>query len=108
MAKIISTNPAKNYEVVGEVEISSDEEIAEKVKNAKEAKLIWKGLGVKKRIDLIKPIYEEFLNRKEELIELIIKEIGKTKMIIPKPELTAGTEELFNTEIKSKLSEYVF
>lgn len=79
MAKIISTNPAKNYEVVGEVEISSDEKIAEKVKNAKEAKLIWKGLGVKKRIDLIKPIYEEFLNRKEELIELIIKEIGKTR-----------------------------
>lgn len=40
--------------------------------------------------------------------EKIIKEIGKPKMIIAKPELTNGTEELFNTEIAPKLSEYVF
>lgn len=79
MAKIISTNPGKNYETVGEVEISSDNEIIEKVKGANQAKLLWKELGVKRRISLIKPIYEEFLNRKEELIELIIKEIGKTR-----------------------------
>ena len=79
MAKIISTNPGKNYEFIGEVEISSDEEIAEKVKNAQEAKSNWKGLGVKKRIEAIRPIYEEFIKRKEEIIELIIKEIGKTR-----------------------------
>ncbi len=40
--------------------------------------------------------------------EGIIKEIGKAKIIIKKPELTAGTEELFNTEIKEKLPNYVF
>jgi polyribonucleotide nucleotidyltransferase len=40
--------------------------------------------------------------------EKIIKEIGKTKLIIPKPKLTAGTEELFNTEIAGKLANYVF
>ena len=79
MAKIISTNPGKNYEFIGEVEISSDEEIAEKVKNAQEAKSNWKGLGVKKRIEAIRPIYEEFIKRKDEIIELIIKEIGKTR-----------------------------
>lgn len=79
MAKLISTNPAKNYEVVGEVEISSDKDIAEKVKNAQEAKLIWKEFGVKKRIDLLKPIYEELIRRKEEFIELIISETGMTR-----------------------------
>jgi polyribonucleotide nucleotidyltransferase len=40
--------------------------------------------------------------------EKIIKEIGKTKMIIPKPELTIGTEELFDKEIANKLGEYIF
>ena len=40
--------------------------------------------------------------------EKIIKEIGKTKKIIPKPVLTEGTEELFAKEIEPKLKEYVF
>ena len=79
MGKIISTNPAKNYEILGEVEISSDADVIEKVKLAKKAKLSWKELGVKKRVELIKTVYEEFLNRREALVELIIKEIGKTR-----------------------------
>ncbi len=79
MAKLISTNPAKDYETVGEVEISSDKDIAEKVKDAQEAKLIWKESGVKKRIELLRGIQKEFLNRKREIIDIIIKEIGKTR-----------------------------
>ncbi len=31
MSKLISTNPAKNYEVIGEVDISTDKEIKETV-----------------------------------------------------------------------------
>lgn len=38
----------------------------------------------------------------------IIKEIGKEKVIIEKPKLTEGTKELFDKEIKPKLSDYVF
>ena len=50
MAKLISTNPSKAYEKIGEVEISSDVEIEAKVKQANSAKLSWKEFGVKKRI----------------------------------------------------------
>ena len=42
MTKLISTNPAKNYEFIGDVEISLDEEISEKVQVANLAKVGWK------------------------------------------------------------------
>lgn len=77
MTKLISTNPAKNYEFIGEVDISSDAEIKEKVALANEAKLMWKELGLQKRIELLKPICEEFEARQKEIAELITKEMGK-------------------------------
>ena len=77
MGKLISTNPAKNYEVIGEVDVSTDAEIKEKIKLANKAKLKWKELGIKKRIELLKPIYEEFKKRKREFVPLITKEMGK-------------------------------
>lgn len=45
MKKIISTNPAKNYEVIGSVNISILSEIKQKVKEANQAKTYWKELG---------------------------------------------------------------
>jgi succinate-semialdehyde dehydrogenase/glutarate-semialdehyde dehydrogenase len=77
MDKLISTNPAKNYEVVGEVDISTETEIEEKVRLAKEAKSEWKELGIKKRIEFLRPIYDEFKSRKNELVSLVTKEMGK-------------------------------
>jgi succinate-semialdehyde dehydrogenase/glutarate-semialdehyde dehydrogenase len=77
MNKLISTNPANNYSVVGEVVISGLVEISEKVQKAKDAKTAWKELGVKKRVGLLRPICEEFAKRGEELAQLITKETGK-------------------------------
>ena len=77
MSKLISINPAKNQEVVGEVNVSTDAEIKEKVRLTDKAKLDWKELGTKKRIELLKPVYEEFKKRKDEISSLITKEMGK-------------------------------
>lgn len=77
MAKLISTNPARNYQVIGEVEVSTDEEIAQKVRFANKARIAWKELGIKKRIELLKPIRTEFKRRSNEIAELISKEMGK-------------------------------
>lgn len=77
MAKLISTSPADNYKVLGEVEISTDQEIKKKVVLANEARTLWKELGIKKRIELLKPICNEFKQRSNEIAELISKEIGK-------------------------------
>lgn len=77
MAKLISTNPADNYSIIGEVDISTDNEIAYKVAQANQAKTMWKELGVEGRIKLLKPIRDEFKERSEEIAHLISKETGK-------------------------------
>lgn len=78
MNKLISTNPSKNYEVIGEVEVSTSQEIKQKVAEAQTAKKAWEELGVSKRIEFLWPIYNEFMKRKDELALLITKETGKT------------------------------
>lgn len=77
MAKLISTKPAKNYELVGEVDISTDKEISEKVNSANKAKTIWKEMGIKKRIELLKPILDDFTARADEIAILATKETGR-------------------------------
>lgn len=77
MIKLISTNPAKNYEVIGSVNISTPQEIKQKVAAAQKAKTLWKELGVAKRVELLKPIYKRLIKDKEELAHLVTKEIGK-------------------------------
>ena len=76
--KLVSTNPGKDYEVVGEIEISTEEEIKDKILKAHNAKVMWKELGVKKRLEYVENIYSEFVRRKQEFIPLITKEIGKS------------------------------
>ena len=75
--KLISTNPAKNYEIVGEVEVSTDEEILQKVSRAQKAKTEWKELGVKKRVELLRSIFDAFKAREEEIALLETRETGR-------------------------------
>ena len=77
MKKIISTNPAKNYEVIGEVTVSNLNEIKKKVEGENNAKKLWKELGIEKRIALLTPLLDQIEERKEELAYLITKEMGK-------------------------------
>src|SRR5258708_5071564 len=76
--KLISTNPADNYSKVGEVEVSTDTEIKDKVAKAQAAKIAWKELGVAERIKRLIPIRDEFRQRTKEIAELISKETGKS------------------------------
>ncbi len=78
MSRLVSTNPADNYTRIGEVEISTDAEIKAKVAKAQAAKTAWKELGVEARIKLLEPIRDEFLARKDEIAELIVRETGKS------------------------------
>ncbi len=75
--KLISTNPAENYSVNGEVEVSTQAEIKAKVKQAQAVKTAWKDLGVAARVKLLEPIRDEFAARIEEIATLISQEMGK-------------------------------
>lgn len=75
MSKLISTNPA-NYTILGEVNISSEEEIASKVKKANLAKDEWRKLGLEGRTRLLKKVVDKLIEKKEELAQLATKEMG--------------------------------
>lgn len=78
MSKLISTNPANKYAVVGEVDISTDGEIQAKVAKAQAARKVWRELGVEGRVKLLEPVREELLARTDEFVELICRETGKS------------------------------
>src|SRR5437660_1322148 len=77
MNQIASTNPAKNYQEIERVEVSTPEEIHHKVLQAQKAKQSWKELGVAERTKLLNPLYDEFVQRQDEIAVLITKEVGK-------------------------------
>ncbi|MBI4009066.1 aldehyde dehydrogenase [Candidatus Roizmanbacteria bacterium] len=77
MLKLVSTNPAKNYKVIGSVNISTKKEVKQKVIDAQKAKAHWKELGVKNRIGLLWKIYYELKKVKKEIALITTKEIGK-------------------------------
>ncbi len=74
---IISTNPGKNYEILGRVEVSSEEEVIGKVIKAKQALGGWKDLGIDGRVELLREITDEIKKRKEEIAQLVTKEMGR-------------------------------
>ncbi len=75
--ELISTNPAKGYEEVGRIAVSSQKEIEEAVKKAREALPAWRALSVKERGEYFQKFLTLYKGQAEELAELQTKEMGK-------------------------------
>lgn len=75
MNKLISINPS-NYQPIGEVEISTPEDIKAKVTAAHKAKNAWRKLGVTGRIELLRKVSAKFAENKEKLAKLQAEEMG--------------------------------
>ncbi|GAF75350.1 unnamed protein product, partial [marine sediment metagenome] len=73
---IISTNPGRGYEVLGEVTVSTEKEITEKVFKARQALEGWRNLGVDGRVELLRKGVEIIRGRKEEIAQLVTREMG--------------------------------
>ncbi len=76
MATIISTNPGKNYEPIGEMTASSHDEVRQKVMLAQKAKDDWRRLGVAKRVSFMRNVYSVFKKHESEISDIITKEVG--------------------------------
>ena len=76
MAELISTNPAKNYKKLGEVNISTQGEIRRKVQKANSARKKWKSLGIEERVKILKRIVDKLKENKDELALLATQETG--------------------------------
>jgi succinate-semialdehyde dehydrogenase/glutarate-semialdehyde dehydrogenase len=76
MKKIISINPATG-KPIDSVNSSTALQINEKIAKAHAAALKWKTIGVKERINILKPLIETFKNICEKIALLTTQEIGK-------------------------------
>jgi succinate-semialdehyde dehydrogenase / glutarate-semialdehyde dehydrogenase len=77
MSNLTSINPANNL-ILGDVAISSQQVIIEKVKQADAARSNWKKLGIPKRIAILRTVMQAFKMREREIALLTVKEMGKT------------------------------
>jgi len=75
--ELISTNPAKGYEEVGRIAISSKKEIEEAVKKAHEALPAWRAKSPKERGSYFQKFLDLYKDRVKEVAELQTKEMGK-------------------------------
>lgn len=78
MTQLISTNPGKNYQKIGAVEISTKVEIKAKVAEARRALDSWKDIGVSERVKILTKTLAEFKKHHEEMAQLITREMGMT------------------------------
>lgn len=74
--QLVSINPARNYEIIGYVDISTADEVKLKVEKAKNAQKVWERLGVSVRVDYLRNIYNELLKYKDDLALLVTQEMG--------------------------------
>jgi succinate-semialdehyde dehydrogenase/glutarate-semialdehyde dehydrogenase len=76
MSKLTSTNPSKNYQSIGEVEVSTPDDVRAAVAMAHGAKKAWRDLGVAGRVELLRKVSAKFAENKERLSELEAEEMG--------------------------------
>jgi len=75
MPKIQSVNPS-NYEILGEVEISTFEEIKQKVQLSKLAQKEWSFLSLEKRVEILRSALDDLKAKKDEFVLLESQEMG--------------------------------
>src|SRR2546429_679455 len=74
--KLVSTNPSRNYAILGQMDVSSKEEILEKVQLAKKAAVNWGELGLNGRIKHIEKVLRAFEQKQQDLSLLMSREMG--------------------------------
>lgn len=74
--KLISTNPSNNYEVIGDVIVTSEEELASYIASARRAQKPWADMGVKKRVEILRNVAERFEENAERIVQLAAQEMG--------------------------------
>jgi len=75
--ELISTNPAKGYEEVGRIAVSSQKGVEEAVKKARDALPAWRALSAKERGAYFQSFLDLYKDRVEEVAELQTREMGK-------------------------------
>lgn len=78
---LISTNPARAYEILGEVEIFNEGRVQRQVAKARKAQAAWWRLGLEKRIQHLKQLNGLFQEKRDELVTATSLEMGMPKKL---------------------------
>lgn len=73
---IVSTNPGRGYDVLGEVPMSSKDEVISKYESARAAFPAWAAKTVSERVALLIKVKDLFSQKQEDLAVLSSKEMG--------------------------------
>lgn len=73
---LISANPARNYEVLGEVPVSSVADIKAKAEKARAAQAAWQALGIEGRVEHIRSLIEVLKSNRDEFVRRTSQEMG--------------------------------
>lgn len=108
--KIVSTNPGKNYEVIGEVEAASEADVAQAVSNARKAYSAWTALSIQERCEKLRSFLKVSETRLEDIAQTMSKEMGKP--IVSSRDSITGTfgefEDYMNQAEEALASSVVF
>ncbi len=75
-AVLSSSNPARNFEVLGDVPMSSAAEVHLKVMAARKAFPAWKAMALAQRLDILAKLRDLFITNKQKLAALMSAEMG--------------------------------
>src|SRR5581483_412160 len=88
--KLVSLNPSTNYEIIGEIDPSTYQEIDEKIINARNAYRTWSRLSVRERVALLQKLYHAFVARKKDIRSIIAQEIGMPVSVCDQIDIDLG------------------
>ncbi len=106
--KIISLNPSKNYEPIGEIYSSTHDEVDAKVTSARKAQPAWSHLTVGERITLLERCSQEFIARKNDIRSIIAQEIGMPISVCNQIDIDLGLRYMRGYKHSLELSLFYF
>ncbi len=80
-ARLTSTNPARGYEVLGNVEISTEIEVKSKIKDAHKAQKAWHKIGLDQRVKHLRSLHTHLTKHKDEFVKRQSLEMGMPKTL---------------------------
>ncbi len=76
MTIIHSTDPSSNFAPLGSVESTSEDEIVRIVDYSKKVQKEWADTPLEKRIQLLRSLYDDFVEKKEDIAKSVASEMG--------------------------------
>jgi acyl-CoA reductase-like NAD-dependent aldehyde dehydrogenase len=74
---LVSTNPSRNYEILGEVAVSTPGEVSAAVAKARAARPGWQALGVRGRVAILEKLVHVFKKGKDAFALMTCREMGR-------------------------------